>query len=453
VSSFIGLHTALSGIRAGQIGLDTAGHNVANANTPGYTRQRVDLATRRPWQSPVGTIGTGVDVNGVERMRDAFLDTRVRTVGQSFAAADTTAALLQRAEDVLGEPDNGITGPLGTVFDAFDAWAMTPADTGARLQVRSALEAMTQRFNAVSAGWDQLSGDTQVRLDTLVSHADAKLARVSELNRLIGGFGPDDQPNDLLDERDLLLDQLASEIGATSSTGSDGMVDVVVGGQTVVSGGAPAASLTYSAPNVQIGSPPTAVTVGGELGALVSFLHDTTRGMPALRADFDQLARDIATSLNAAHDGGVNLDGESGAATIVDLVEFSDGPPGTAAGMQVPAALTPRKLAGGATAAAHDGDNAALLAALREGAIDEAARGFAVGLGQKVATATAAADAQESLYVGATVSRQSAHSVSLDEEMVSLVQYQRALEASARVMTTVDEALDTLINRTGVVGR
>ena len=449
MSSFLGLHTGLSGVRAAQIGLDTAGHNVANANTPGYTRQRAQLATRPPWQSPVGSVGAGVDVNGVRRLRDAFLDTRVRTIGQSYAAADTEAALLQRAEDVLGEPDNGVTDLLGSVFDAFDDLSMDPADLGAREQARSSLNAMTQRFNAVANGWQQLADDSRTRLETVTQDTQTKLERVAELNRLIGGFGPDEQPNDLLDERDLLLDDLSAAVGATSTTTPDGMVNVVVGGQPVVTGPALVASVGYNAPAVEVGGTP--VIVGGEMSALVSFLHDGARGLPALQADFDQLATEIATTLNGVHAGGTNLDGETGAA-VPDLIEFS-GTPATALGMRVPAALTARKIAAGATTSRHDGDNAAALAGLREGALDQGARSFAVGLGQRVSTATGAADAQEALYVGATVSRQSAHSVSLDEEMVSLTQYQRALEASARVMTTVDEALDTLINRTGVVGR
>ena len=444
MSTFIGLHTALTGIRAGQRGLDTASHNVANANTPGYTRQRVNLASRIPWQSTVGPIGTGVDVTGVERLRDAFLDTRVRTIGESFAGADTTAALLQRAEDVLGEPENGVTTLLGGVFDSFDDLAISPADSGARAQVIANVDALTARFRSVAAGWHQLSSDTAVRRDLAIEDVNAQLDRLTGLNAVAASFGDDPVPNDLLDERDLILDQLAASVGATSSITTDGLVEVNIGGQQAVAAGPPPSNthVSYDTATETFAVGGNAVTVGGELGSIRDFLVAT---LPALVGQFDAVATTVRDAINAAHADGVDANGVAGGLLISGT---------SAADMTTAATLTPDTIAaarpGGGV---HDGRNAQAMADLREGLLDEAARGFAVSLGQRVANATTAADAGESLYTGALVSRQSAHSVSLDEEMVSLVQFQRGLEASARVMTAVDQALDVLVNRTGVVGR
>lgn len=443
MSTFIGLHTSLSGIRAGQRGLDTASHNVSNANTPGYTRQRVNLASRIPWQSEVGPIGTGVDVTGVERMRDAFLDTRVRTVGESFVSTDTRAALLQRAEDVLGEPEDGVTGPLGAVFDSFDDLAISPSDPAARAQVIATVDALTNRFHAVATGWDQLSADTEKRLELAVEDVNAQLHRLTELNKTVAGFGDNQAPNDLFDERDLILDKLATSVGATSSLTIDGMVEVSIGGQAAVSAGPPPSNqqVHYDATAQEFQLNGVNIEVGGEIGAIQHFV---TTELPTQIKRFDELASAIQTVINGQHALGFDATGAAGGPLIA----------GTSAATLDVAITDPDRIAAAAVSGApHDGRIAQAIADLREGPLEEQARDFAVSLGQQVASVTDAADAQESLYVGATISRQSAHSVSLDEEMVSLVQFQRGLEASARVMTAVDQALDTLVNRTGVVGR
>jgi flagellar hook-associated protein 1 FlgK len=117
---FQGLQSALTGIRAGQVGLDTATNNVANASTPGYTRQRVDLASRSPWQSVSGKIGQGVDVTSISRMREGFLDRRARVTGAAAGFATARSGLLTQTEALLGEPDAGIQQSMLGMFDAFD---------------------------------------------------------------------------------------------------------------------------------------------------------------------------------------------------------------------------------------------------------------------------------------------------------------------------------------------
>ena len=445
MSAFLGLHTGLTGVRAAQLGLDTASHNVANANTPGHTRQRTVQSSRGPVQVQNVPVGAGVKVTGVERMRDGFLDTRVRSVAATFESADARAELLQRTESVLAEPTSGVTGLLGGVFDAFDDLALSPRDPASRAQVLTSLDALASRFNAVDTGWTQLATDTTERADFAIADANTDLARIAEINRTLAGFGTSQLPNDLLDERDVLADQLAGAIGASVLTTPDHMMAVTLDGQTLVVAGPPstAESLSRAGTALQVdGAPPTPITARGEVGALLDFV---ATDLPTIRGDFDQLAQDVATALNTQHAAGRDLAGNPGGALLT----------GTTAGtLSLAAGLTGDTVAAAeAGRGPFDGGNAQAIADLREGVLDESARGFAVGLGQVVSAATGAADAEEALMVGARTARRSAHSVSLDEEMVSLVQHQRALEASARVMTAVDEALATLVSRVGVVGR
>lgn len=465
MSSFVGLHTALTGIRAGQVGLDTASHNVSNANTPGYTRQRVGLAQRAPFTSAVGPIGAGVDVTGINRLREGFLDNRVRTTGANFAYDDARASLLQRAETVLAEPELGLSVALADVWNAFDDLALDPNDGAARRQVVAALDAMDARFAAISVGWGQLETDTVTRLDTGIDEANTLLAQVASLNvHIAGAAGNSVPPNDALDARDAALDRLANLTGATFAANPSvgAMIDVTISGQKVVDG--TAVHVLQRVPNttdISVVSSGAAVAPGGQLGGVKEFL-DTDLGLGApgsMRAALDQLATDLVDAVNAQHEQGAWYDGSTGTwVTNTPLLGFAAGT-GPLAERLALAISGPEQLAAAQGAplpsgpSVHDGRNAAALGALRDGAPDDGLRNLVIEVARKVSTTTRAADSGEGIYTSATVARQSAHGVSIDEEMVSLVQHQRALEAASRVMTALDEALDVLINRTGLVGR
>jgi flagellar hook-associated protein 1 len=228
------------------------------------------------------------------------------------------------------------------------------------------------------------------------------------------------------------------------------------GGVTLVTGTS-ARTLTVEGGTVRTVVDGAALTVAprGETGALHAFLTET---LPGRVAALDAFVSDLAAALNAQHAAGRDAEGAPGGA----LFTF-DPSAGAARSMRVSADVLgdPRRLAAGGPDATgpHDARNADALAALRAAKVDGKPpfdgqlAAFVVELGARVATARSTADAQASLSVAATVARQGAHGVSLDEEMVALVAYQRALEAASRVMTAVDQALDVLVNRTGIVGR
>lgn len=450
MSNFVSLNTALSGLRAAQIGLDTASHNVANSSTPGFTRQRIDLVTSLHYPSAAGPMGTGVTVEGISRSRDAFLDARARVLSGEAAATGTTFGLAQRVEDVLAEPDTGISDQLGQLWDAFEEFATDPGEGATRQQVVTVLGSLAARVRSVAGGLTQLGSDTSTDLTNKVDDANALLARVADLNRQVSEVQlRQGTPNDLLDQRDLALDQLASLLGADIRY-ADGSAEVWLGGQALVDG-VTAATLAFDPVTGDLEADGTVVTAGGEIGALRHFLVDT---LPARHVELDGFVAGLVDELNARHAQGYAPDGSAGGAL------YAYDPAAGAISLQVAAGLTPAALAAAEDPAAptHDGRNAALLAALRDDAVggttlDQQYSSIVVRVAGEVRQAAGAAQSAQTLNNAARVARQGMHGVSLDEEMVSLVQYQRSLEASSRVMTAVDQALDTLINRTGVVGR
>lgn len=448
MSNFASLHTALTGLRASQVGLDTASHNIANANTVGFTRQRVVLTARPAYQSLVGPIGTGVQVSDIARTRDQFLDARVRAASASSANAGTTAELLGKLEDVLAEPENGITVELTELWAAFEDLGLDPSNAGARRQVISSLEALANRINTIDAGWAQLGADTEQRLAVAVDQVNDLLRDVAQLNQDIAAtLAREGTPNDLLDARDVAIDELSRMLGVDEVTvvhDSGGKVRLSVGGVVLVDENSDPAAM----PKLEWdpdGTPPLAfdgqaVPALGEVGALVSFLQSD---LPTWRADLDDFVAQLSTTLNTQHATGLDRGTPPGPGKPL-LV-------GGAGTLQV-GISHPDEIAAGLTGAAHDGGNADALAALGSG-IDDRITALVTDLGRQVSGAVRLAEGQDALAASASYARSNQHGVSLDEEMVSLVQYQRSLEAASRMMTAIDSALDTLINRTGLVGR
>lgn len=447
MSDFAALTTAYTGIRAAQASISTVADNIANVGTVGFTRRRTDLVARSQWDSAVGPLGAGVDVREVTRIRDGFLDARFRI--ESARAGDTAAraALLGAAEEVLGEPDHGITGVLSGVWSAFEDLGLNPSSPAARQVALSSLDSLASRFRDIARGYDTLAADTAAALDTTVVEANDLLRQVADLNRAIIDAGRGGgSPNVLLDTRDRLIDDLAARIGVQTSPLADGTVRVTLDGHSLVDG-QNAYAITKGLDGTLRHATGRPLTLGGAAGGAQAFL---TTDLANLRAQLDGLATDVTTAINAQHALGL----ASGGAPGVPLLVAADG---TARTLRL-ATTDPSALATGLTGATHDGQNAAAIAALRTADIggrtlDARARGVATELGARVAAAQDAAEAQSAIAVSSETGRERQHGVSLEEEMVALVSHQRALEAASRVLTAVDQALDVLINRTGVVGR
>lgn len=454
MSSFVGLYTGLSGVRAAQTGIDVTSNNVANANTLGYTRQRVELIASPSYGSPVGRLGTGVSVGSVARLRDVFLDDRFRSAVADLGFGAVRAETLTSLESLAGEPDDGISVRLDRLWDAAEAWANDPADAATRRQVLSELSSVSEVFRSTAASWDRLEQDLVERRDTTVDTVNATLATLHDLDRRIAGADPSRVGPDLLDQRDVLLDQLAALTGATARIQSDGSTQVQLGGVDLLSPDGPA-TVSVTGNGIVVtpqGGAPTDVSAGvrGELGGLQNVVSVE---LPSWRARLDDLASGIATAINEVNAAG-------GGPPLLGF-DDPDDPAGTLRLLTDDTADLAASTAGPG-APPGDASNARRFADLRtqpvdfpDGprTIDGQLADLVIGLAGEVRASRAAASAAGGVATGATLARAAEHGVSLDEEMVGLVQYQRALEASARVMTTVDQALETLVNRVGIVGR
>ena len=455
MSDFVSLNTALSGLRAAQTRMTTVGQNIANVDTPGYTRQVVTLSGSNPYFSPVGWLGAGVDVASITRAHDGFLDARVRAGSDAQSSLQARADLLQRAESTLGEPSQGLTGPLSALWSAFENVASSPADSSARTTALTAVGNLTTRIQQVAAGLTQLGADARQALSAKVGDLNTKLQQVADLNRIIGAASGSGAPNDLLDRRDQLLDQLASEAGATVIQSQAGPARVVIGAISAVDGTSATALTLRSDGTIGVGSSGPAVTVGGEIGGYQSFLSGDLAGV---QARLDNFVQDFASALNAQHAAGFAPDGSSGG----PLLTYSAGAPAATLAVAI---TDPAKLALSSAAGppfpTNNGVNAQALADLRATlaagggttTLGGALQSMATDLGATTASVVSSAQSQQSLLQAVQSARQGSQGVSMDEEMTNMMEAQRAYEAAARVMTTVDATLDVLVNHTGMVGR
>ncbi|MBX6379011.1 MAG: flagellar hook-associated protein FlgK, partial [Clostridia bacterium] len=245
--TFLALETARRALFAQRLAMDTTGHNVANAATEGYSRQRVDLRASAgfpsagPGAGPAvgpGQVGTGVDVAALTRARDAFLDAQVRNERRRWAGWDVRQQVLSELEAIFAEPSEaGLRVALDAFWDSWQSLAASPESLAARREV---LQRAGGLLDAMKHA-DQQLRDLADNLDDQVAE---RVAELNDLAREVASLNAQIQrararglqPNDLLDRRDLALDRMAQLVALQVQEGPDGTVRVTVGGVAIVEG-------------------------------------------------------------------------------------------------------------------------------------------------------------------------------------------------------------------------
>ena len=486
MSTFGGLNTAYSGLVAARAGLDVVGQNIANVNTEGYTRQRVttsstNAAARAGLVAWGATPGAGVSVDGISRLGSATLDAKVRATAATAGYTAVRANALGSIENSLKEP--GVNGLSHQLQEFWAAWQELGNGTDAAAAAGLLLGEAGQLTAQIGSGYRAVTDEwaaVRSSADALVTEVNGAAAQVAELNGIIRQtLASGGSANEAIDKRDALTATIAAITGASVRPQANGTVDVLIGGNTLVSGtdvqtlkvtgpttmptGPAAADPTNAVRVVWTHRPETVGIDGGELAGALSLLGpadaDGTGGALAeAAASYNDFATQLADSVNSIHLGGVTSAGIPGG-------KFFDYVAGAAAATLSVSPKNATEIAAGAIGAgATNGTNADKIAQLGAGrAVDASGNpvvspnvvwsAFVTKLG--VATGIELAQASSAnLSASAAVTLQlSNSSVDIDEENVNLLTFQHAYQGAARVMTAVDEMLDTLINRTGLVGR
>ena len=318
------LGTAVSGLQAFQRSISVAGHNISNANTEGYTRQRVELGTRPPSFSGQGYIGNGVQIEGVERLFNQFAVDRLRETSSSTSQYETLFQFSERVTNMLGDADAGLSAGLESFFDAVQTVADDPASISARQQLLSESDSLVARFQHLDSQLDSIGAEINGNLGNVVTEINDLSSAIADTNKNIAdaaGQSSGEKPNDLLDKRDQLINRLSELVSVRTVEQDDGALNVFVGsGQSLVTGFLVSPLQTvqndFDPSRTEIGIASGGATAvitdnltGGQLGAILGFRDQV---LTPAQNSLGRIATSLAVDFNQQHRLGMDLDNAIG---------------------------------------------------------------------------------------------------------------------------------------------
>lgn len=486
---FTALNSARTSLEVNQKGIEITGNNIANVNTEGYSRQKAELAPYPAMNFGGFFVGQGVKVQDVRREHDVFITAQMHTKAAEYGFQEGQARSLGEIERVFNITEDNLATDTDKFFDSWQELSASPADLVLRDTVIQSGDLLSTNFKSTITELDNITSNINDEIFSKVDDINSQMTEIADLNERIFSIEIHGQmANSARDRRDVLAQELAQSIGAQNYQDSKGMMTVqlpgglplVVGNSAmsvaaVTNGSDLTLELTAGGATRQL----SGVNLGGEVGGLV---HIKETFIPQLREDLDTLAFTIATEVNTMHNNGMGLDGYQG--NFFELPpNYDPGTPALPGPPPVPAvppsAIDPtqpmsfgaaRSLAVAITDAASvaagnapappatvaapgDNRNALELSNLGEditmGGIDTFNSFYGkltsrVGL-EKNHNQLSLQGAEDAMVQLQNVN-DGMVGVSLEEEMISLIQYQRGFESSAKFLSTVDELMNTLIN-------
>jgi flagellar hook-associated protein 1 FlgK len=317
------LGTGLSSLRALQKALDTTAHNIANAATPGYTRQRVEFATRTPQSYGTNWIGSGVDAVQVRRVYDQFLGEQARSSGGTLARLEAFASQAERLDNLLGDSSGGLSASLQDFTDAINEISSTPSSVSARQVLLAQGRALVDRLQGYDARLRSMSADVDQRFMVEAGEITTLAQGVARLNGEIAVAVQQtgQPPNDLLDQRDELIDELSGKVGVTVVAEGNSSLNVFIGnGQPLVLGNVASQITTVQDPldgerlQLALTSPAGTVDIsrsvsGGTLGGLLDWRREM---LDPARNELGRITLAVAQQVNSQHREGMDLNGALG---------------------------------------------------------------------------------------------------------------------------------------------
>lgn len=471
-STFFGLNIARRGMSAHKTALDVTAHNIANASTQGYSRQQAIFGATTPYNSAsgnmavgAGQIGTGVQIDEVRRVRDSFLDYQIRPQLSKLGYWDESYGSLTNVEALMMEPtETGLSNVFESFWGAWQELAKNPTSGTTRSLVLESSVTLASSLNGIARQLETIVGDLNVKVDMSVRDINSISVQVAGLNKqIVANVGAGLNPNDLMDQRDLLLDQLAELVDFTPVLQSNGSMDVSVGGRYLVQDNRSTLIKTQMVDGhmqAQWADGTELLSTSGRMAGI-----DAVRDWVGSEfyAKLNEMTVTLMDKVNELHADGLPLV-EGGA--VQDFFVYSPSVP--ADGDESQWALkfimvnpilqdNPSLI----RAAADNGDdnlgqgeNALAIARLRNTplfngetiSIEGFYSGIINSLGVESQQAERAVLNQEALSAQLVGRREEASGVSIDEELSNMVQFQHGYQAAARLLTTLDEVLQTLIN-------
>lgn len=452
---FSGINMASNALRSFQRALDTTGHNIANVNTHGYSRQRVEFQPNRPlgfYSNGYWQVGQGVGISGINRIRDSFLDASMISASSQYGESSAASTTLGRIDRVFGEPsDTGIASSIEQFFNAWSGLGSNPTDPSAKSAVRNSAMRMTERIRTTYDSLQSLQANTMKTLDSTVGEINRLGEEIANLNKeILRSSSAGGAANDLMDQRDRAVDQLSKLVNVQKEVFADGQYAIYTAGSTLVdSGGARTMPNALDAATGSFTDKGVTYTIrSGELAGHLKGLSEATQQM----ANLDDLAVTLRDEINALHVTGMTEDGMTG----IEFFESSILPKGGAAQyfqLSADVLASADNIVTGLSGKQGDGGLATAIAQMRESSqtalgnktFSEFFQQSITDLATQVAYFTQAMATEESVMQQIDSQRQAVSGVSIDDEMAALMQYQRSYQAAARALTVFDQVTEDLI--------
>jgi flagellar hook-associated protein 1 FlgK len=455
------LSIAAQALKAQQLAVQTTGHNLANAATPGYSRQRVDLTAAFPSFEGGVWVGRGVDANGVRAIVDRFSEAELLTIHANVGFSEAEHRTLSAIEQAF-PTSGGIDTALNNFFGALSDLANNPSGQAERVSLIGKANRLGESLRQTRNVLQSIQANLDKNLEAAGRQLNVLTKQIATLNQQIAfGESTGEPANDFRDQRQVLLQQLSHLTGATVREEKDGQVTVLAGSLLLVSGSRAASvdssTLGTSGLHVLLFQGPdglsydaTSLFATGQIGAI---LKNRDIDIPDAIDRLDLLAKTVVDQVNAQHATGFDLGGAAGGDFFTPVVSVS----GAAGLVQVNSAVVgnPRLIAAASTAAGVPGDNRNALSlvnlqnvsvpALGDHTIQEYFLSFLGEVGEQAQTVEGTLDFQNALLTQTQTRREGISGVNIDEEMTKLILFQRAFEASSRLVTTSDEMYQSLI--------
>lgn len=445
------LSVALSALLASQQALETSSNNVANANTPGFSRQRPVIIPGDPIVLGGLTVGSGVFVQKLQSLRDPILELRLQQETQNQGALESSVSALQQLQVNFSATDSGIGDAISKFFDSLQELSTDASNPSLRQGVLTAASNVASAFNASSKNLQSQRSSLDLNVVQTVGEVNTLTAQIAKVNEQIAALENVHQDaGPFIDQRNTLIRQLSTLIDVSVIQTEHGVTLTTASGVPLVAEERSFALSTMMGTNgmhrvYSSSSDVTGSITAGKLGGLLS-MRDAT--LPGVQSDLDQLASGFANAINSAHRAGFDLNGDPG----VDL--FAPPPAGgTGAASSLSVAITDTAL----VAASSDGTsgsngNIAVLSAVHDQAVANGQKpldfysNLIFQVGSNTANASADQEASQMILQQLEDQRASVSGVSLDEEASNMVRYQTAYSAAARIVSVVNQMLDEVVN-------
>lgn len=416
MSTFHGLEVGRRGITTAQNQINTTGHNMTNAATPGYSRQNVSASATTPQtvftsSSTPGQLGTGLLTDAIVRLRDHFLDGKFWTQNSNSGSLEAQAGAMKEIESIVKTVGEGtLPQAMQDVYSAWQNVANNPTDAGAKEILLERADSFLTTAKTMDQQFAQLETDLASKVDFAVNETNQLLQGIRDLNEVIHRSSGKD--NDAMDQRDQLIDQLSKKVGVDIVRTGNGMVQISLSKENatdamvvLVNGREPVTELTSGMK-----------VVSGEIAGLLKSAEEVLN----YRSEFNETVKEFITSNGLASDNSQLFVGDSADFKLSDVKVTNTKI------LTEPATVESSKYE-----------------------IQSKWQALVANLGTKASGIYRAHQTAELATTGINNDRQSVMGVSLDEEMSNLIKYQHAYNAAARMVSTTDQLLDTLINRLG----